>query len=143
MSTSKEMKQIIKIWFEGDTLKGESDKGEVLSQSLLWYPGLCKASDDERAKYEFGLDGIHWRALDEDVSFESFFYDDAEPSIMQRFFLTHPEINVAGFAKSMGLNATLLRKYINGIKKPSRDREEEIIKHIRSLGQEMANLAMQ
>lgn len=137
------MKQIVKIWFEGDTLNGESDKGEVLSQSLLWYPGLRKASDDEREKYQFGLDGIHWRDLDEDVSFESFFYDDAEPSIMQRFFLTHPEINVAGFAKSMGLNATLLRNYINGFRKPSRDREEEIIKHIRSLGQEMANLAMQ
>lgn len=29
MSTSKEMKQIVKIWFEGDSLKGESDTGEV------------------------------------------------------------------------------------------------------------------
>lgn len=136
------MKQIVKIWFEGDTLYGESDSGEILSQSLLWYPGLRKASDEERAKYEFGLDGIHWRGLDEDVSFESFSYDDAQPSVMQKFFLTHPEINVAGFAKSIGLNATLLRNYINGFKKPSKEREVEIIGRIRSLGQEMANLAM-
>lgn len=142
MSTSREMKQIVKIWFEENTLYGESETGDVLSQSLLWYPRLRKASEDERAKYEFGLDGIHWRALDEDVSFESFSYDDAEPSVIQRFFLTHPEINVAGFAKSIGLNATLLRNYINGFKKPSKEREEEIISRIRALGIEMANLAM-
>lgn len=136
------MKQIVKVWFKGDSLYGESDSGEVLSQSLLWYPGLREASEEERAKYEFGLDGIHWRELDEDVSFESFYYDDAEPSIMQKFFLTHPEINVAGFAKSIGLNATLLRNYINGFKKPSKEREDEIIGRIRTLGQEMASLAM-
>lgn len=67
------MEQIIKIWFEDDTLFGLSDKGEILHQSLLWYPGLLKASDQDRSIYEFGLDGIHWRNLDEDVSFESFF----------------------------------------------------------------------
>ena len=57
--------------------------------------------------------------LDEDVSFESFEYEDAEPSALQRFFLTHKEINVAEFARRIGMNPTLLRNYINGFKKPS------------------------
>ena len=56
---------------------------------------------------------------------------------MQKFFLTHPEINVAGFAKSIGLNVTLLRNYINGFKKPSIEREKEIIDKIHALGNEM------
>ena len=43
------------------------------------------------------------------------------------FFLTHKEINVAEFARSMGMNPTLLRNYINGFKKPSKEREQEIM----------------
>ena len=96
-----------------------------------------EASDEERNQYTFGMGGIHWRALDEDISFESFEYDDAEPSPMQRFFLTHKEINVAEFARLMGMNPTLLRNYINGFKKPSKEREQEIMDYIHKLGKEM------
>ena len=55
----------------------------------------------------------------------------------KRFFLTHKEINVAEIARSMGLNPTLLRNYINGFKKPSKEREKEIIDYIHKLGEEM------
>ena len=88
-------------------------------------------------KYSFGFSGIHWRELDEDISFESFEYEDAEPSALQRFFLTHKEINVAEFARRMGMNPTLLRNYINGFKKPSKEREQEILDHIHKLGEEL------
>lgn len=129
--------KIMKIWFDADYIYGTDEKGKEYKQSLLWYPKLRDASDEERKEYTFGIGGIHWRALDEDISFESFEYDDAEPSALQRFFLTHKEINVAEFARSMGLNPTLLRNYINGFKKPSKEREEEIISHIHKLGKEM------
>ncbi len=129
--------KIIKIWFDADYLYGKDEEGRQYKQSLLWYPKLKMASEDERNKYSFGFSGIHWRNLDEDVSFESFEYDDAEPSAMQRFFLTHKEINVAEFARSLGMNPTLLRNYINGFKKPSKEREKEIIDHIHKLGKEM------
>lgn len=129
--------KIVEIWFDADYLYGKDEQGRQYKQSLLWYPRLRAASDSERAGYSFGLDGIHWRNLDEDVSFESFEYEDAEPSALQRFFLTHKEINVAEFARSLGINPTLLRNYINGFKKPSKEREKEIIAHIHKLGKEM------
>lgn len=129
--------KITKIWFDGEQIFGSDEKGREYSQSLLWYPKLHAASDEERAQYTFGFDGIHWRNLDEDISFESFDYDDAEPSPMQRFFLTHKEINVAEFARSIGMNATLLRNYINGFKKPSAEREKTILDHIHKLGKEL------
>jgi hypothetical protein len=128
--------KIVKIWFDKTHLYGESEDGKVYRQSLLWYPALKNASDEERAKYVFGMGGIHWRNLDEDVSFESFMYEDAEPTKLQRFFLTHKEINVSEFAKKVGINASLLRNYINGFKKPSKEREEEILNHIHQMGQE-------
>ena len=130
--------KILEIWFDADYIYGRDENGKEHRQSLLWYPKLREASDEERDQYTFGLGGIHWRGLDEDISFESFEYDDAEPSVMQRFFLTHKEINVAEFARLMGLNPSLLRNYINGFKKPSKEREQEIMDFIHKLGKEMA-----
>lgn len=129
--------KITEIWFDTRYIYGKDEKGKEYKQSLLWYPKLRTASDEERMKYSIGLGGIHWRGLDEDVSFESFKYEDAEPSAFQRFFLTHKEINVAEFARSMGMNPTLLRNYINGFKKPSKEREQEIMDHVHKLGKEM------
>ena len=130
--------KITEIWFDADYIYGKDEAGKEYKQSLLWYPKLREASDDERSQYTFGMGGIHWRRLDEDISFESFGYDDAEPSAMQRFFLVHKEINVAEFARLIGLNPTLLRNYINGFKKPSKKREQEIRDFIHKLGKEMA-----
>ena len=106
--------KIIKIWFDETYIYGENEDGKVYRQSLLWYPALMNASDKERTEYVFGMGGIHWRKLDEDISFESFAYEDAEPTPLQKFFLTHKEINVSEFAKIIGINASLLRNYING-----------------------------
>ena len=129
--------KIIEIWFTADHIHGRDEEGREYRQSLLWYPKLRAASDAERAEYTFGFGGIHWRGLDEDISFESFIYEDSEPSPMQRFFLTHKEINVAEIARLVGINPTLLRNYINGFKKPSPEREKEILTCIHKLGREM------
>ena len=128
--------KIKKIWFDDEYLYGLGDNGTTNRQSLIWYQKLRNATEKEREEYVFGLDGIHWRNLDEDVSFESFEYEDAEPSKMQRFFLTHKEINISEFAKLIGINPSLLRSYINGFKKPSKEREALILSHIRKIGQE-------
>ena len=127
--------KIKEIWFDADYIYGRDEDGKEYKQSLLWYPRLRQANDEERGKYTFSLSGIHWRNLDEDISFESFEYEDAEPSALQRFFLTHKEINVAEIARSMGLNPTLLRNYINGFKKPSKEREQEILEKIHEIGE--------
>lgn len=129
--------KIKEVWFDANYIYGRDEEGKEYKQSLLWYPRLRTASEEEKALYTFGFDGIHWRGLDEDISFESFEYEDAEPTALQRFFLTHKEINVAEFARSMGMNPTLLRNYINGFKKPSKEREQEIMDFIHKLGEEL------
>ena len=128
------MMKITKIWFEGEHLWGEDENGRVYSQSLLWYSKLKEADETEKSDYYFGFDGIHWRNIDVDVSFESFLCEDAEPSDFQRFFLVHKEINVNEFAKIAGINSSLLRNYINGFKRPSKEREREIVKKIHEIG---------
>lgn len=135
------MSRIENIWFDGEWLCCLGDDGNIYRQSLLWYKGLMNATDEERQQYEISTTGIHWRKLDEDISFESFEYEDAEPSALQRFFLTHPEINVSEFAKSIGLNPSLLRNYINGFKKPSKERERMILDRIHELGRSYLEVA--
>ena len=130
------MEKLNNISFDSKFIYAEDKTGRKLKQSLLWYPALANASDEQRKNYTVGFTGFHWRDLDEDISFESFEYDDAVPSKLQEFFLLHKEINVAEFAKRIGINATLLRNYINGFKKPSATREKEIIEAIHKLGLE-------
>lgn len=132
--------KIREIWFDTDYIYGRDEEGHEYCQSLLWYPKLQTATNEQRSAYAIGLDGIHWRGLDEDISFESFTYDDATPSPLQRFFITHREINIAEFARSLGMNATLLRNYINGFKKPTAEHESALLEHIHKLGKEMANV---
>jgi hypothetical protein len=42
--------------------------GRKIATPLEWYPRLNKASAAERADYEIMPLGIHWRAIDEDLS---------------------------------------------------------------------------
>jgi len=131
----------MKIWFDSDYIYADFEDGKVLRQSLLWYPQLANASDNERNSYRIGFDGFHWEGLDTDISFESFSYEDAEPTKFQRFFLTHKELNIAEFANRININASLLRNYINGFKKPSPEREAMILEEIKRLGEEYVKVA--
>lgn len=133
--------KIKEIYFTDSHIIGIDESGKKWSQSLLWYPGLKNATTEQRNNYEVGFDGFHWRNVDEDVSFESFFYDDSEPTPLQRFFLLHKEIKISEFAKMVGIDASLLRNYINGFKKPSQAREQVILDGIHSLAREYAAAA--
>ena len=76
-------------------------------------------------------------ALDEDVSFESFEYDDPEPQGISRVFLTHPELNASAIARRLGISQSLMAQYINGVKKPSKERERLILNEIKAIGKEL------
>lgn len=41
----------VKLWFDEANIFIETDKGEILSQFLKWYPLLKKATPEERAAY--------------------------------------------------------------------------------------------
>ena len=130
------MIRITNIEFTPDHIIGWAEDGRRLSQSLLWYKDLMVANEQVRNDYTIMSEGIFWNQLDIQISFESFEYPDAEPTPLQHFFLTHPEINVTCFAQRFGLNPSLVRSYINGFKTPSKEREQEILGYIRELGKE-------
>ena len=119
--------ELSRLWFDTDNIYIEDVSGRVLQQSLLWYDKLRQATPEQRSHYTVGFDGIHWRELDEDVSFESFEYDDAEPTRLQRFFLTHREVDIDGIAQHVGVTSHDLHRYINGFDTPSKECESMVM----------------
>jgi hypothetical protein len=126
--------EIKKLWFDDSKIFILTGDGKELWQSLLWYPRLQSATDEQRSNYNLSYSGLHWPDVDEDISFESFLYDSPEPSGISRLFLTHPELNVSAVVRRIGIQQSLLAAYINGTKKPSSDRENEIKSAIRQIG---------
>ncbi len=132
--------KISKIWFADDRIYGLTDDGRELWQSLLYYRRLRNATDEKRANYEIDDEGIHWYDLDEDVSFESFEYDDPEPTGISRIFLSHPELNASAVGRRLGISQSLMAQYINGTKKPSKERERLIMDEIILISQELQKI---
>lgn len=127
-----------RVWFEGERIYIETDDGRTLWQSILYYQRLKNATDEQRNDYELGHFGIHWEEIDEDISYESFEYENPEPTGISRIFLTHPELNASAVARRLGIQQSLLAQYIRGLKKPSAEREQKILDMIREIGCELS-----
>ena len=132
--------EIKKIWIEEDKLFGLTDDGKELWQSLLYYPRLLHASGKQRMDYEINVFGIHWNEIDEDVSFESFEYDNPEPKGISRVLLSIPELNLSALACRLNIQQSLLAAYKNGTKIPSKEREKAIIQEIHAIGNQLASI---
>lgn len=131
-----------KVWFENERIYIKTDDGRTLWQSMLYYQRLMNATEEQRAAYELGAFGIHWEEIDEDVSYESFEYDNPEPTGISRLFLTHPEINASAVARRMGMQQSLLAQYIRGNKRPSAERAQAILKTVQEIGKELSAVSI-
>ena len=115
------MAKIERLWFDAHRIYLLTDAGETLSRPLEAFPVLKEASESERLDFKIGRfgDDIRWEKLDEDIHLSSF-YDIVEPNPdneVARIFARFPQINVSEMAKYIGINKSLLAKYIYGIKK--------------------------
>lgn len=129
-----------KVWFEGERIYIETADGRTLWQSILYYDRLKNATERQRMDYELNAFGIHWEEIDEDVSYESFEYDDPEPVGVAEVFLKHPEINASAVARRLGMSQSLLAQYIRGLKRPSEERSKLILDEVRKIGVELCSV---
>ncbi len=129
--------KVVKLWFVDNKIYIETENGKRLWQSLLWYPRLQNATEEQRNTYRLSQDGIHWEKIDEDVSFESFLYPNPEPVGIAKIFKLHPELNVSAIARRIGIKQSLLAAYISGTKTPSNERANFILEQIKEIGKEL------
>ena len=135
------MEKIQKVWFDNQRIYVLTDDGQTLSRPLEAFPVLKDATDEERNAFKIGRfgDDIRWETLDEDVHISSF-YETAEPDLeneVARMFLMFPQLNVSEMARYIGINKSLLAKYIYGIKKPGPERLSQIKAAFHSMGERL------
>ena len=55
--------------FDDDTMWVDLQDGRTIGVPLAWFPKLLHAKPDQRMAYRISkLGGLHWEALDEDIS---------------------------------------------------------------------------
>ena len=138
------MESIEKLWFADNRIHILTDAGNTYSRPLEAFPLLLEATPEQRAQYEIGLDGddVHWDSIDEDIHISSFFLKE-EPNAdnpIATLFKRFPWLNVSEVARTLGINKSLLSRYIYGIKKPSEQRTKQIFDAVRDLGRQMASI---
>ncbi len=135
------MDKIKDIWFDANRIYMKTEAGETFSRPLEAFPLLKEASDEERCNFKIGKfgDDARWESLDDDIHISSFF-ETKEPDVENEIaviFKRFPQLNVSEVARSMGINKSLLSKYIYGIKRPSDMRKMQIKEALHLLGQEL------
>ena len=70
----------------GDTLTVDLTDGRRISAPLAWYPRLLHATSEERSNWRLVArgEGIHWPAVDEDISVASIIADGRRQRVRPR-----------------------------------------------------------
>lgn len=71
MATSVKVDERVKdVTFDEDSIAVSLMDGRVISVPLVWYPRLLNATPEQREEWEIcgGGYGLHWEAIDEDLS---------------------------------------------------------------------------
>jgi hypothetical protein len=65
--------QAVAIQFDATSLRVQLADGRELSAPLVWFPRLLRATPEQRQSWELigNGEGIHWDAIDEDISVAS------------------------------------------------------------------------
>ena len=125
-----------KVWLTDTEVWIRTTDGKEACEKFSDFQRLKWATPAQRANFTTSHDGIHWRELDEDLSFEGFFRE-RKSNPLYDLFIAHPELNAAAIARRLGISQSLFAQYVSGIKKPSKKRFEDIIETIRSVGREL------
>ena len=135
------MEKIKNIWFDNNRIYMRSTENRILSRPLEAYPKLKDASAEQRNDFTIDEDGmaIRWETLDADMHISSF-YETTEPNPQNEvaaMFNRFPWLNVSEVARAIGINKSLLARYIYGISKPSEQRVQQIREAFHSFGREL------
>ena len=66
--------QISKIWHTDSAVWIELIDGRKAAESFADYTRLAQANDEQRKNYVMSYFGLHWPDIDEDLSYDGFFF---------------------------------------------------------------------
>ena len=133
--------EIEKVWLTDTAVWIRTTDGNESCEKFSDFPRLRFATPEQRKHFTLSDEGIHWKEIDEDLSFEGFFRKK-ESNPLYELFINHPELNASAIARRLGMSQSLFAQYISGSKKPSKERMEEIFETIRSVGRELSSISV-
>lgn len=128
--------KVTKAWVTDTDVWIRTADGREASEKIADYPRLRFATPEQRERFTLSDEGIHWREIDEDLSFDGFF-EEKNHSPLYRLFIMHPELNASAIARRLHMSQSLFAQYVSGTKKPSAKRERMILDEIRNVGREL------
>jgi len=129
--------KIKNVWLTDEAIYIETIDGKQAKEVFSEYPRLKYATPEQRKKYALSHSGIHWETLDEDLSYDGFFYDKMIKNSFGETFKKLYGINVSAISRRAGLPQSLMASYVSGIKNPSPERKKEIEGVLHQLGQDL------
>lgn len=57
-----------RVYFDPDSMWVDLSDGRTISVPLAWFPRLLHSTAEQREQVQISSRGLHWEALDEDVS---------------------------------------------------------------------------
>jgi hypothetical protein len=57
-----------RVHFDQDNMWVDLSDGRILAVPLAWFPRLLHATTEQREQHRISSRGLHWEALDEDIS---------------------------------------------------------------------------
>lgn len=63
---------IVNVWFDDENIYVVINTGHTIGNPLAWFPRLKNATPLQRSQFEISPFGVHWEALDEDLSLDGF-----------------------------------------------------------------------
>ncbi len=67
---SSSMIKAVSVSFDDNSMYVSLSDGRLLGIPLAWFPRLLHATQQQRAAYDISTRGLHWEAIDEDISIE-------------------------------------------------------------------------
>lgn len=131
--------KIEKVWLTDTEVWIRTTDGVEAYEKFSEFPRLKFATPEQRNNFTLSDDGIHWEEINEDLSFEGFFRE-RKLNPLYELFINHPELNASAIARRVGISQSLFAQYISGVKKPSQERLENIMKMIHKVGQELISI---
>lgn len=129
--------EIEKIWLTDTAIWIRTSDGREACEKFSDFQRLKWATPAQRADFTTSDEGIHWREIDEDLSFEGFFREK-KTNPLYDLFMAHPELNASAVARRLRISQSLFAQYISGTKKPSKERYDEILQTIHAIGHELS-----
>jgi hypothetical protein len=75
-----------RVRFDADSMWVDLSDGRIIGVPLAWFPRLLHSTPEQRDQVRISSRGLHWEALDEDISIAGLLAGQGDPNNPRKTF---------------------------------------------------------